>query len=180
MFAHPVEDDLVSIDFSHLDERIYSSVFYLSGQELQFHFAMVESVSKDFNSQTRYSKHESREHSQCELVLNLRVSGLGFALNDILGGSVVELNVITSLKTVRRQWNGLINLHTSVLVRDILCPRGGVYFCCQRTAYEQPKHSSKVRTFKFSLVQCCHLHITSSPYPIYKLVFENLGSIIRT
>lgn len=157
-FEHPVEDDLVSIDFNQLDEQIHSSIFYFSGQELQFRFAMVESMSKDFKSRTQYSRHRSNEQSHCEVILNLKVIGLRFALNDLLNGCKVELNVITSLKTVRRQWNGLINLHTSVLVRDILCPRGGAYFCCQANVVEQSKPPSLVSAFTFlypaSLFSC--------------------------
>ena len=136
--AHPVEDDLVSVDFSQVDERILSSAFHLSGQELQFCFAVVVSVRKDFNS------HSRREHPRCELILDLKVSGLEFAANELLDGCEVELKVVTSLKTVRRQWNGLINLHTSVLVRDILYPRGGAYFCCQTTHCGQIQRFSKV------------------------------------
>ena len=140
--AHPVEDDLISMDFSQLDERILSSALYMSGQELQFRFAMVDSLRKDFHSQSRYS---NRDQLRCELVLDLKVSGLEFATNELLDGCEIELKVVTSLKTVRRQWNGLINLHTSVLVRDILCPRGGAYFCCQTSGSEQFQHYSKVR-----------------------------------
>ena len=136
--AHAVEDDLVSIGFSQLDERILSSAFHLSGKDLQFCFAVVVSLRKDFNSHSRC------EQPRCELILDLKVSGMEFATNELLDGCEVELKVVTSLKTVRRQWNGLINLHTSVLVRDILYPRGGAYFCCQTTHSEQIQRFSKV------------------------------------
>ena len=112
--------------------------FHLSGKELQFCFAVVVSVRKDFNSRSRC------EQPQCELILDLKVSRLEFAANELLDGCEVELKVVTSLKTVRRQWNGLINLHTSVLVRDILYPRGGAYFCRQTTHSGQLQRFSKV------------------------------------
>lgn len=142
-FAYPVEDDLVVVDFTQLNERVYTSALCLSGQELQFRFAVVESVS--ISPATQYSRGaSSNEQPHCELVLNLKVSRLEFATNELLDGSEVELKVVTSLKSVRRQWSGLINLHTSVLVRDILCPRGGAYFCCQTTDRERFPHSSLV------------------------------------
>ena len=131
--AHPVEDDLLVVDFSQIDQRVYSSALHLSGKELQFRFAMVESLTKDFNPQVNNSRHGPGQQTQCVLVLSLKVSGLEFATNELLDSSEVELKVVTSLKTVRRQWSGLINLHTSILVRDVISPRGGAYFC-QTTA----------------------------------------------
>ena len=130
--AHPVEDDLIVVDFSQLSEHVYSSALHLSGKDLQFRFAMVESVTKDFSAQIDHSRRgPNHPTQQCVLVLTLKVSDLEFATtSELLDGSEVELKIVTSLKTVRRQWNGLINLHNSILVRDIISPRGGAYFCC--------------------------------------------------
>lgn len=130
--AHPAEDDLVVVDFSQVSEHVYSSALHLSGKDLQFQFAMVESVTKDFSSRADHSRRDPNYPTQqCVLVLTLKVSDLEFATtSELLDGSEVELKIVTSLKTVRRQWNGLINLHSSILVRDIISPRGGAYFCC--------------------------------------------------
>lgn len=130
--AHPAEDDLVVVDFRQVSEHVYSSALHLSGKDLQFRFAMVENVRKDFSSQADHSRRDpNRQVQQCVLILTLKVSDLEFATtSELLDGSEVELKVVTSLKTVRRQWSGLINLHSSILVRDIISPRGGAYFCC--------------------------------------------------
>ena len=144
--AHPAEDDLVVIDFSQISEHVYSSALHLSGKDLQFRFAMVETVTKDFSSQVDNSKHDpNKQVQQCVLVLTLKVSDLDFATtSELLDGSEVELKVVTSLKTVRRQWSGLINLHSSILVRDIISPRGGAYFCCPVPGREALQHKSLV------------------------------------
>ena len=142
--AHPVEDDLLVIDFNQINERVYTSALHLSGKELQFRFAVVQSLTKTVDSPANHVRQGTSNSTQYTLVLTLKVSGLEFAINELLDGCEVELKVVTSLKTVRRQWNGLINLHTSVLVRDIISPRGGAYFCCQAIGDDSSKHLSLV------------------------------------
>lgn len=141
--AHPVEDDLVVVDFSQVGEHVYSSALHLSGRELQFRFAIVENVTRDSSSRDDHSRRDPNQ--QCVLVLTLKVSGLEFATtSELLDGSEVELKVVTSLKTVYRQWSGLINLHSSMLVRDIISPRGGAYFCCPAPSCEALQYKSLV------------------------------------
>lgn len=151
--AHPAEDDLVVVDFSQINEHVCSSALHLSGKDLQFRFALVESITKDFSSQVNHSRHDPNKQTQCVLVLTLKVSDLEFATsNELLDGSEVELRVVTSLKTVRRQWSGLINLHSSLLARDIISPRGGVYFCCQTPGHEGCNYESLVGIFACFLI----------------------------
>ena len=73
----------------------------------------------------------------------------------------VKLKVVTNLAGFMRQWNGLINLHTNGLVRDILRPRGGVYFAAAAAAPTTNRQSSNAK-----LGQCYNLSqleaITSS------------------
>ena len=151
--AHPAEDDLVVVNFSQISEHVYSSALHLSRKDLQFRFALVESVTKDLNSQANHSRHDPNKQTQCVLVLTLKVSDLEFATtSELLDGSEVELRVVTSLKTVRRQWSGLINLHSSLLVRDIISPRGGAYFCCQPPGHEGFHYKSLVCIFAYMLI----------------------------
>lgn len=132
--AHPVDDHLVNVNFEAFGDKIYSIALYSSGRELQpSHFAVV------VNS---YSSHIPNDNSRRELTLDLKVSGLEFATGGLLDGCKVELGIVSSLKTFRRQWNGLINLHTSLLIRDILSPRGGDYFCSQTSTLE---HANQVK-----------------------------------
>jgi hypothetical protein len=152
--AHPVEDDLVVIDFSQVSEHVYSSALHLSGKDLRFRFAMVEAVTKNFSSRADPSRRDP-DHStqQCVLVLTLKVSDLEFATtSELLDGSEVELKIVTSLKTVRRQWSGLINLHNSILVRDTISPRGGAYFCCPAPGCEPLQYKSLVLTVLLNFV----------------------------
>ena len=144
--GHPAEDDLVVVDFSQVSEHVCSSALHLSGKDLQFRFAMVETVTKDFSSQVDHSRHDpNKQMQQCVLVLSLKVGDLDFATTgELLDGCEVELKVVTSLKTVRRQWSGLINLHSSILVRDIISPRGGAYFCCPAPGHKALQYKSLV------------------------------------
>ena len=135
-YAYPLEDDLINIDFGQVGDRVHSIALYTCGRELQpFHFAVVVKSC---------SRHVPHDKTQREVILNLKVSGLEFATNDLLNGCKVTLSVVTSVRTFRRQWSGLINLHTSLLVRDILSPRGGSYFCCQPSSIERGHQHNQV------------------------------------
>ena len=41
----------------------------------------------------------------------------------------INLRFVTYLSTFIRKWYGLINLHRNKVVRDLMNPRGGLYFC---------------------------------------------------
>lgn len=70
--------------------------------------------------------HSSSSPPTWELILELWVFGMTQSLSR--RNQSIHLRPVTSLATTLRQWNALIKLHTSLLVRDILWPRGGVYF----------------------------------------------------
>ena len=147
-YAHPVERDLVIVDFRDAFE---SRGFIEMGNtgyfpNFQYRFGVVESVNRLFSHPTSLNQGSGPQPSDkntstsvtaatisgAELTLNLKVFGMHFASMFSLENQGVQLNVVTSLTTALRQWNGLINIHASQLVRDILYPRGGAYFGLSR------------------------------------------------
>ena len=155
-YAYPVERDLVIVDFREP---------YLQMGNTEYHFAVVESVNRMFiHSATDTNSHQfsgtnkdtntslnTNINSGAELTLTLKIFGLEAVSMFSLENHTVELKVVTSLTTALRQWNGLINLHTSQLVRDILYPRGGAYFGLKNRQQGAREHALK-------LVRKCHLY----------------------
>ncbi len=99
-YAHPNERDLVVVETKWNSERC---------------FAIVDS-----------HRHNYLQGSNCEVLIALKMCCLPGVYRT---EKKVELKVVMSLTNVIRQWTGLINVHTSSLVRDILNPRGKEYFC---------------------------------------------------
>ena len=124
----------------------------------QYRFAVVESVNRMFvqstsdaslrqvsgtNKDTNTSLN-TNSTSGAELTLTLKIFGLEAVSMFALENHTIELKVVTSLTTALRQWNGLINLHTSQLVRDILYPRGGPYFGLKNRQHGARDHAHKL------------------------------------
>ena len=161
-YAHPSERDLVVVDFQ-------GPYLQMGNMEIfQYRFAVVESVNRMFvqsasdaslrqvsgTSKDTNTSLNTNSTSGAELTLTLKVFGLEAVSMFSLENHTVELKVVTSLTTVLRQWNGLINLHTSQLVRDILYPRGGVYFGLKNRQQGARDHAHK-------LVRKCRLYVST-------------------
>ena len=151
-YAYPVERDLVVVDFQEPYLQMGSIEIF------QYRFAVVESVNRMFihsatdtnlrqvsgtNKDTNTSLNTS-SNTGAELTLTLKIFGLEAVSMFSLENHTVELKVVTSLTTALRQWNGLINLHTSQLVRDILYPRGGAYFGLTNRQQGAREHALKL------------------------------------
>ena len=151
-YAHPSERDLVVVDFQ-------GPYLQMGNMEIfQYRFAVVESVNRMFvqstsdaslrqvsgtNKDTNTSLN-TNSTSGAELTLTLKIFGLEAVSMFALENHTIELKVVNSLTTALRQWNGLINLHTSQLVRDILYPRGGPYFGLKNRQQGARDHAHKL------------------------------------
>ena len=120
------------IDFRDLLEFTYA--LPMGGGEsnlnMRHRFAVVESLSRDAKM-PEISESKTLDRSSnggFEMTFLLKVLNLGVVSGHFIENREIEIEVITSLTSTLRQWNGLINLHHSQLVRDILHPRGGIYF----------------------------------------------------
>ena len=141
--AHPLERNLVVIDFQDLLE--FACVLPMGGVEsnlnMRHRFAVVESFSRSVKMPENSDKDTlgSSSVSGVEITFLLKVLSLGVVSAYSIEGRSIEINVITSLTPMIRQWNGLINLHHSQLIRDILHPRGGIYFGLNPTQQKAPR-----------------------------------------
>lgn len=130
--AHPLQRDLVIIDFQDLLEFTY--VPPIGGVEsnlnMRHRFAVVESLSRDTKI-PESSENKTLDRSNnggVKMTFRIKVFHLGVISVHFIENREIDIEIITSLTSTMRQWNGLINLHHNQLVRDILNPRGGVYF----------------------------------------------------
>ena len=154
-YAYPVERDLVVVDFQEPYLQMGNIEIF------QYRFAVVESVNRMFihpasDTNLRQVSGTNKDtntslNTGAELTLTLKIFGLEAVSMFSLENHTVELKVVTSLTTALRQWNGLINLHTSQLVRDILYPRGGAYFGLKNRQQGARDHTLK-------LVRKCRLY----------------------
>ncbi len=124
-YAHPNERDLIIVDLHRNSKRC---------------FAIVDNY-----------KHTYLPGDSCEVFLWLKIySPIVFRQ-----GEEVELKVVMSLTNEIRQWTGLINFHTSCLIRDLLYPRGKEYFC----QFSLSKPSLTVSTVCILIVLRMYVHI---------------------
>lgn len=144
IYAHPCERDLVVINFQ--------PCLQLSNLVPMYRFAVVETVTRSIphphvsSGSHRGGLQQSTSQSgnsscgvknEVELTLTLKILKLDFGSFFSIKNCIVELTVATSMTTALRQWNGLINFHNSQLVRDVLHPRGGRYFCLDSSKENQ-------------------------------------------
>lgn len=87
-----------------------------------------------------------------ELILELWVLGVNQGLSR--RNQCIQLRPVTSLATTLRQWNALIKLPTSRLARDILWPRGGVYFGVNPGELGSPSSPDEVHTMVIKYCFC--------------------------
>ena len=144
VYAHPNERDLVILQFKKFSNRIPSMMFHTGVlSNFQYRFAFVESLNRSFldasSSRAGQTSTDTSFLPECELDLSLKVSGMDSLTNLPMEGTQAVIKVVGSLTTMIRQWNALINLHGSQLVRDILNPRGSQYFCLSNPQQPTPK-----------------------------------------
>jgi len=121
-YAHPNERDLV----------IFEEDYKKNSKVL---FSLVDNHRHNYIRQP-----DGTEVCEVTIHLKLHIATLPVFCRK---GCKVVLSVVLSLANEIRQWEGLVNLHTSQLARDILHPRGKDYFCCSTA----PLHNVKVCTY---------------------------------
>ena len=123
-FAYPCENHLVIVTHLSSSDRKGEVLQEEESDSHQLSFALVQSTQ--LSSLTDRHDDGSRSPSMWELLVELWAHYTD--PSDSWRNHRVKLRPVMSVGTLLRQMNGLIRLHTSQLVRDILHPRGGVYF----------------------------------------------------
>lgn len=128
-----------------LPERVLKNSNYFS----EYHLVLVKFITSveeseeniDYNIQPRFAliqqclphpptrTKETAADPKVELSLKLCLMAADLLqMNELSNIKFVHLYSILNLSTILWEWKSLINIHQNILARDILYPRGGVYF----------------------------------------------------
>lgn len=128
-----------------LPERVLKTFNYLS----EYHLVLVKFITSieeseeniDYSIQPRFAlirqclsrpltrPKETTGEPKVELSLKLCLMAVDLLqMNELSNIKFVHLHSISNLSTILWEWKSLINIHQNILARDILYPRGGVYF----------------------------------------------------
>ena len=140
--SFPAENDLVIINFLDLCDFATHFIDSVTSKRSK-RFACVESVQQSVATNQESSCKGRTKQTSTTVTFVLKVFGLNVSSSYLLEQKKISIVTATSLTTVLRQWSALINFHTSQLARDVLSPRGGVYFgkasCGQDTNEESTR-----------------------------------------
>ena len=147
--VHIIPTDLPNLGImtcrASLPERVLKSSIYLS----EYHLVLVKFITSveeseeniDYSIQPRFAlirqclsrplarTKETTAEPKVELSLKLCLMAADLLqMNELSNIKFVHLYSILNLSTILWEWKSLINIHQNILARDILYPRGGVYF----------------------------------------------------